>query len=166
MCANLRFFSELVGFASALFCSCARFSSFRGATSREMSAHREERRSRTSHGEIVPQKHDYRGATSYPKRLPVVRRSPPASPLYLFSTSPFSKLHAQLKKTTSELEKTTSEPRKTTSEVDLPPPYSPCFGPFSRFFLSLRGNGYSRARMRTLLYILFMLNVAGLLQGA
>ena len=52
------------------------FRFFRGATSREMSAHREERRSRTNHGEIVPQKHDYHGATSCPKRLPVVRRSP------------------------------------------------------------------------------------------
>ena len=71
------------------FCSCARFSFFRGATSREMSAHREERRSRTNHGEIVPQKHDYHGATSCPKRLPVVRRSP-RPPLYI----PFSLPHS------------------------------------------------------------------------
>lgn len=71
------------------FCSCARFSFFRGATSREMSAHREERRSRTNHGEIVLQKHDYRGATSCPKRLPVVRRSP-RPPLYIPFSSPHS----------------------------------------------------------------------------
>ena len=65
------------------------FRFFRGATSREMSAHHEERRSRTSHGEIVLQKYDYRGATSSPKRLPVVRRSP-RPPLYISFPFPCS----------------------------------------------------------------------------
>ena len=141
------------------------FRFFRGATFREMSAHREERRSRTNHGEIVLQKHDYRRATSCHKRLPVVRRRP-LPPLYIpfpFPRSP--NCMPNQKKTTSELEKTTSEPRKTISEVDLPPPYGRFFGPFSRFFSPSEGNGYSRARMRTLLYILFVSNVAGLLQG-